>query len=223
MTKVDLLAGTSAPGKRALLQKLLKTRYKTENVCIVRNEEGASEEAVSDGGGRVVRTHWIAGGCLCCTGSRELERTIGDVLSGGEYERLVLVPAATADIAELLSLTEEQIRENGGTVDLVLNVVDCDSFAERLLLSEEFLKRQLKRSPFVYLYGETREKAEQTRRQIRDFCPDCVFLGEEPEKWRLSEDRVKGRKPYRDGAEESAASFLNRGRASSRYKKVPFS
>ncbi len=213
--KIDILAGLPRSGQADLLRNMLATRYRGERVCVVLNgtqlpgvpganalndedsQDSADAPAAPAAGLTAVQ---LPGGCLCCSGSRDLVAALDRALGGGEYDRISIVPAVTARLSDLLSIVSERTEKIGGDLDNVLTVADASSFSLRMQLSEDFIRAQLQCSPLLCLSGTHRvsaEDLEQIRSQVLGLCPDCVLLPEDPSAWDAAEGYPERRSRYK--------------------------
>ena len=125
-TSVTILTGFLGSGKTTLLNHLLRSVVGTKTAVIL-NEFG---EAGIDGltvdtqnpGQRYAE---LDNGCLCCALNEDLERTLRELLSAGDFDRLLI---ETTGIADPLSVAWTFLRpglSDAYRVDAIVTVVDC--------------------------------------------------------------------------------------------------
>lgn len=90
MVKVDIISGFLGAGKTTLIQKLLKTVYKNQNIVLIENEFG---EIGIDGGflkEAGIEIKEMNSGCICCSlvgDFSAFKRSSRDISSGENYHR----------------------------------------------------------------------------------------------------------------------------------------
>ncbi len=193
MISVDMISGVQGSGKSTLILRLLHTVYADEAIALIENEQGKvrlSRQAVRDARGSAVSrpdifVMEIPTGCICCSRFDTLEQAIKDIARRGAFDRILLEPAGTAKLADLLPLVQRLLPDKA-QIHHVVSVVDACSFRRRLLLSKDFFVSQLRNSPLVFLSKTDLlppEETEQIQRQILSIAPDCHILEPDLSDW----------------------------------------
>ncbi len=188
MISVDIISGIQGSGKSTLILRLLNTVYADEATALIENEQGKvrlSRQAVRAASDPDVFVTEIPTGCICCSRSDMLEQAITDIARRGTFDRILLEPAGTAKLADLLPLIQRLLSDKA-QIHHVVSVVDACSFARRMLLSKEFFESQLRNSPLIFLSKTDLlppEETEQIQRQILSIAPDCHILKPDLSDW----------------------------------------
>ena len=150
MIRADIISGVQGSGKSTLILRLLHTVYADEAIALIENEQGKvrlSRQAVRDARGSAVSRPDIFVTDIP-TGS------IADIARREAFDRILLEPAGTARLADLLPLVQRLLPDNA-RIHHVVSVVDACSFARRMLLSKDFLRRSCAAAPWSFYRRQT--------------------------------------------------------------------
>ena len=122
-TPITLITGSLGSGKTTLLRHILATTR--ERLAVVMNEFG--EVAIDSRvvAGQAARIVELAGGCVCCSLTGELEAAIEEILDSVEPDRIVVEATGIAESDALVYEVQDNIPRV--RLDGVIAIVDADA------------------------------------------------------------------------------------------------
>ncbi len=114
---VNIIAGFLGAGKSTVVQHLLKTKPHHEHWAVIVNEFGAVgiDAAMMEEQGDIAIAS-VSGGCICCTGSLELQQAVIKILRQEKPDRILIEPSGLGQIEKVIDMLQEG--SLGETLDL---------------------------------------------------------------------------------------------------------
>ena len=106
MVKVDIISGFLGAGKTTLIQKLLKTIYKGQNVVLIENEFG---EIGIDGGflkEAGIEIKEMNSGSICCSLVGDFSASLKEVVETYKPERILIEPSGVGKLSDVMRAVE---------------------------------------------------------------------------------------------------------------------
>jgi G3E family GTPase len=120
---ITIITGYLGAGKTTLLQRIAKKSGK--KIAILMNEFGAIAIDSKIIEGKNIQMAELAGGCVCCSLSREFEAAIAEIIERVNPEWIVV---ETTGVAEPSALAYDIVENIAGVkLDAIVTIVDCDS------------------------------------------------------------------------------------------------
>jgi G3E family GTPase len=164
-TPIVLITGSLGSGKTTLLRQILDTAE--ERLAIVMNEFG--EVAIDSRvvAGKAARIVELAGGCVCCSLTGELEAAIEEILDTSKPDRIVVEATGVAEADALVYEVQDNIPQV--RLDGVIAIVDAHAAITypRMGYTE---RTQLEVADLVLINKAdlvTPEELDQVRDQVR--------------------------------------------------------
>jgi G3E family GTPase len=133
MTDIYIISGFLGAGKTTLIQKLLAEALREEKVVIVENDfgdVGIDAALLREVGAEVAE---ISAGCICCTLSGDLVKTLKKLIARYEPDRLIIEPSGVGMLSDIAAACgDEGLRPIAG-LRRSLTVVDasrCRSYLD---------------------------------------------------------------------------------------------
>lgn len=170
-TPIGVIAGSLGSGKTTLLRRILSQADR--RYAVVMNEFGeiAIDSRVIRG--KNVEIVELAGGCVCCSMTGELEAAVDEIIDKASPEYIVLEATGVAEADALVYEVEERVRRV--RLDSVVCIVDADA-SVRFPAVGYAARSQLSAADIVLLNkADLVSDAElaAVAAQVREFNPDA--------------------------------------------------
>jgi G3E family GTPase len=153
-----LLAGFLGSGKTTLLKRILSWETDLANSVVLVNEFGdigIDGALLKDSGSDVIE---LTSGCICCTLSADLKRSLEDIWKRFRPERIFIESSGVADPTAIVSVLKEPLLTRNMRIDKVLTVLDADFWEAREVFGPLFYS-QLEMADLILLNKiDTQEK-----------------------------------------------------------------
>ncbi|MGN0968757.1 MAG: GTP-binding protein [Oscillospiraceae bacterium] len=176
--KIDLISGFRGSGKTTLLRRMAAELWKDERVILLQNEQGRVRLTPASLPENCTVVEW-QGGCLCCTAAALLEQTLWELAEQHRPDRIVIEMAQTSRLTDMKA-SLDTAGQGAFPIAHIIYVLCADTFERKWNLSEEFIVRQLRESPAVYLTGaEAANGALRARISgaVAACSPRCAVIG----------------------------------------------
>ncbi len=143
MVKVDIISGFLGAGKTTLIQKLLKTVYKDQNVVLIENEFG---EIGIDGGflkEAGIEIKEMNSGCICCSLVGDFSKSLKEVVDTYHPERIIIEPSGVGKLSDVMRAVEGVKDEAGLEIGYRITVLDVNKCKMYLKNFGEFYVNQI--------------------------------------------------------------------------------
>ena len=143
MVKVDIISGFLGAGKTTLIQKLLKTVYKGQNVVLIENEFG---EIGIDGGflkEAGIEIKEMNSGCICCSLVGDFSASLKEVVETYHPERIIIEPSGVGKLSDVMRAVEGVKDEAGLEIGYRITVLDVNKCKMYLKNFGEFYVNQI--------------------------------------------------------------------------------
>ena len=131
MVKVDIISGFLGAGKTTLIQKLLKTVYRNQNVVLIENEFG---EIGIDGGflkEAGIEIKEMNSGCICCSLVGDFSKSLKEVVETYHPERIIIEPSGVGKLSDVMRAVDgvkDEVDLEIGDRITVLDVNKCKMY-----------------------------------------------------------------------------------------------
>ena len=131
MVKVDIISGFLGAGKTTLIQKLLKTVYRNQNVVLIENEFG---EIGIDGGflkEAGIEIKEMNSGCICCSLVGDFSKSLKEVVETYHPERIIIEPSGVGKLSDVMRAVDgvkDEVDLGIGYRITVLDVNKCKMY-----------------------------------------------------------------------------------------------
>lgn len=143
MVKVDIISGFLGAGKTTLIQKLLKTVYKNQNVVLIENEFG---EIGIDGGflkEAGIEIKEMNSGCICCSLVGDFAASLKEVVEKYHPERIIIEPSGVGKLSDVMRAVEGVKDEAEIEIGYRITVLDVNKCKMYLKNFGEFYVNQI--------------------------------------------------------------------------------
>ncbi len=143
MVKVDIISGFLGAGKTTLIQKLLKTVYKNQNIVLIENEFG---EIGIDGGflkEAGIEIKEMNSGCICCSLVGDFSASLKEVVETYHPERIIIEPSGVGKLSDVMRAVEGVKDEAGLEIGYRITVLDVNKCKMYLKNFGEFYVNQI--------------------------------------------------------------------------------
>jgi G3E family GTPase len=197
MTDIYIISGFLGAGKTTLIQKLLKENSRGGKTVVLENDFGdvGIDAALLRTTGTEVAE--ISAGCICCTLSGDLVRTLKKLITRFEPDRLIIEPSGVGKLSDIAAACEDEGIRAGSKLRRKITVVDalrCRSYLDNF---GEFFADQIENADTVLLSrAESRGDAETARALISELNDRADVICEP---WaRISAEALLAAAPVRD-------------------------
>ena len=117
MVKVDVISGFLGAGKTTLIKRLLSSAFKGEKVVLIENEFGeigVDGSFLKEAG---IEIKEINSGCICCSLVGDFEKSMEEIISKFEPERVIIEPSGVGKLSDIVKAIEKV------KADLQLNII----------------------------------------------------------------------------------------------------
>ncbi len=170
MTKIEIISGFLGAGKTTLIKKMLKEVFAGEKIVLIENEFG---EIGIDGGflkEAGVQVTEMNSGCICCSLVGDFGRSLSEVLTKYEPERVIIEPSGVGKLSDVM----KAVCDVAGEIDVALNgsvtVVDAQKCKMYMKNFGEFFNNQVEHAGTIVLsrtQSMTDEKLEECAALLR--------------------------------------------------------
>ena len=143
MTKVDIISGFLGAGKTTLIQKLLKTVYRNQNVVLIENEFG---EIGIDGGflkEAGIEIKEMNSGCICCSLVGDFSKSLKEVVETYHPERIIIEPSGVGKLSDVMRAVDGVKDEVDLEIGYRITVLDVNKCKMYLKNFGEFYVNQI--------------------------------------------------------------------------------
>ncbi|RJX35068.1 MAG: cobalamin biosynthesis protein CobW [Desulfarculus sp.] len=149
-TPLHLICGFLGAGKTTLLRRILAQQPADESLAVLVNEFGklGIDGELLSGFSSQVRE--LRAGCICCELRVDFLRTLAEVLTNFQPQRVVVETTGVADPRDLITAVQEVGREHPLALASVVTVVDAEMFPVRRMFGPFYLN-QIKAGDLVLL------------------------------------------------------------------------
>ncbi len=176
-TPITIVTGSLGSGKTTLLRRILDTTGR--RLAILMNEFGAIAIDSRVIAGRNVQMIELAGGCVCCSLTGELEAAVGEIIDAVQPELIVLEATGVAEADALVY----EIEDNIPLVRLDGVVTIVDAYVSIKFPQMGYTTRTQVESADIILVNKidlvTAEELEQVEEQVRRFNSRATFFRSE--------------------------------------------
>ncbi len=149
MVKVDIISGFLGAGKTTLIQKLLKTVYKNQNVVLIENEFG---EIGIDGGflkEAGIEIKEMNSGCICCSLVGDFSTSLKEVVDTYHPERIIIEPSGVGKLSDVMRAVEGVEEEAGLEIGYRITVLDVNKCKMYMKNFGEFYLNQIEHASTI--------------------------------------------------------------------------
>ena len=143
MVKVDIISGFLGAGKTTLIQKLLKTVYRNQNVVLIENEFG---EIGIDGGflkEAGIEIKEMNSGCICCSLVGDFSKSLKEVVETYHPERIIIEPSGVGKLSDVMRAVDGVKDEVDLEIGYRITVLDVNKCKMYLKNFGEFYVNQI--------------------------------------------------------------------------------
>ena len=143
MVKVDIISGFLGAGKTTLIQKLLKTVYRNQNVVLIENEFG---EIGIDGGflkEAGIEIKEMNSGCICCSLVGDFSKSLKEVVETYHPERIIIEPPGVGKLSDVMRAVDGVKDEVDLEIGYRITVLDVNKCKMYLKNFGEFYVNQI--------------------------------------------------------------------------------
>ena len=143
MVKVDIISGFLGAGKTTLIQKLLKTVYRNQNVVLIDNEFG---EIGIDGGflkEAGIEIKEMNSGCICCSLVGDFSKSLKEVVETYHPERIIIEPSGVGKLSDVMRAVDGVKDEVDLEIGYRITVLDVNKCKMYLKNFGEFYVNQI--------------------------------------------------------------------------------
>jgi G3E family GTPase len=122
--KVDIFSGFLGAGKTMLIKKLVSESLYKEKIVIIENEFG---EVGIDGNilrKANIEVKEINAGCICCNISGDFKKSLLEVCSKFNPNRVIIEPSGVGKLSEIISIINSKELRNVAELNMVITVID---------------------------------------------------------------------------------------------------
>lgn len=130
-TSIILLSGFLGAGKTTLLKNILSWEEDLSDTVVMVNEfgkVGIDGALLKDSGTDVVE---LASGCICCTLSADMTRSLNDLLHRFRPVRIFIEASGVADPSAIVSVLGDATLRDRLVLDKIITVLDADFWEAR--------------------------------------------------------------------------------------------
>ena len=147
---IDVICGFLGSGKTTLINALLETAYKGENIAIIENEFGEVDidSELLPGGIEITK---ITGGCVCCTLKASLIDGIKGLCERFNLDRIVIETTGVAKLSDVVGATQSDSLAQLVYIGSAITLVGPDfhlKFGDQL---GEFYSDQIDNAHIIYM------------------------------------------------------------------------
>lgn len=179
MTKIDIISGFLGAGKTTFIKKLIQEAIAGEQVVLIENEFG---EIGIDGGflqDSGIEIREMNSGCICCSLVGDFGRSLSEVLSKYQPDRVIIEPSGVGKLSDVL----KAVCDVAGEIPVVLNgsvtVVDAMKCKMYMKNFGEFFNNQIENAGTIVLSRTDvadDEKVAQCVALIREKNPKAAIV-----------------------------------------------
>lgn len=175
---VTLIAGFLGAGKTTLLRHILSWPGDLSSTAVLVNEFGQigiDGELLKGVGTPVVE---LTNGCICCTIQGDLLKSLKEIMTSFNPERLLIEATGVADPLEILAVLRNKELSDSMAIQKVVTVVDADFWENREYLGPLFFN-QIRAAGLVLLNKVdllAPEKVSIFLREIQETNPDTAAI-----------------------------------------------
>ncbi len=179
MTKIDIISGFLGAGKTTFIKKLLEEAIAGEKVVLIENEFG---EIGIDGGflkDSGIEIREMNSGCICCSLVGDFGRSLSEVLTKYEPERVIIEPSGVGKLSDVM----KAVCDVAGEIDVALNgsvtVVDAQKCKMYMKNFGEFFNNQVESAGTIVLSRTDvadADKVAQCVEMIREKNPKVAIV-----------------------------------------------
>lgn len=179
MTKIDIISGFLGAGKTTFIKKLLEEAIAGEKVVLIENEFG---EIGIDGGflqDSGIEIREMNSGCICCSLVGDFGRSLSEVLSKYEPDRVIIEPSGVGKLSDVM----KAVCDVAGEIDVELNgsvtVVDAQKCKMYMKNFGEFFNNQIESAGTIVLSRTDvadADKVAQCVEMIREKNPKAAIV-----------------------------------------------
>ena len=143
MVKVDIISGFLGAGKTTLIQKLLKTVYRNQNVVLIENEFG---EIGIDGGflkEAGIEIKEMNSGCICCSLVGDYSKSLKEAVETYHPERIIIEPSGVGKLSDVMRAVDGVKDEVDLEIGYRITVLDVNKCKMYLKNFGEFYVNQI--------------------------------------------------------------------------------
>ena len=150
MVKVDIISGFLGAGKTTLIQTLLKTVYKGENVVLIENEFG---EIGIDGGflkEAGIEIKEMNSGCICCSLVGDFSESLKEVVKTYHPDRIIIEPSGVgklSDVSKAVEGVKDELDMEIAYKAVVIDVTKCKMYVKNF---GEFYLDQIENAKTIF-------------------------------------------------------------------------
>lgn len=165
--KIDIISGFLGAGKTTLIKKLLEEKLRTEKPVIIENEFGeiGIDGTILKKSGIEIKE--INSGCICCSLVGEFEKSIREVISQFQPQRVIIEPSGIGMLSEVIKACTSPRIKAQLSLNMVITVVDIQNFEMYLENFGEFFSNQIKHAKTIVLSRTQDAAPEQVESAVR--------------------------------------------------------
>ncbi|MFZ5989930.1 MAG: CobW family GTP-binding protein [Bacillota bacterium] len=169
-TKVDIISGFLGAGKTTLIKKLLEENLHGEKLAIVENEfgeVGIDGSLLKESG---IEVKEINSGCICCTLIGDFEKSITEVITKFNPERIIIEPSGVGKLSEVIKACQSPKLKDLLQLNMIMTVVDVLKYDMYISNFSEFYENQIKNAKTIILSRTQKvqdEKLESVAKSMR--------------------------------------------------------
>ncbi len=171
---IDIISGFLGSGKTTVLNALLETAYKGENIAVIENEFGEVDIDSKLLPGDIEITK-ITGGCVCCTLKVSLIEGIREIADRFEPDRIVIETTGVAKLSDVEDATNNELLRNIVYTQNKITVVNPTVHLKFEELMGAFYNDQIDSANIIYVS----RKEITEKRVFADVCQSIADRGGE--------------------------------------------
>ena len=163
MTKINVISGFLGAGKTTLISKLIKDVFHGQKVVLVENEFG---EIGIDGGflkDSGIEISEINSGCICCTLKGDFEKSLAEVISTYNPDRIIIEPSGVGKLSDILDIVKNVEGTEIETYSTIVYAKRCKTYHKNF---KEFFDDQISSASCVILSRSQMVKDEMIQRDV---------------------------------------------------------
>ena len=178
MIKVDIISGFLGAGKTTLIKKLFESNIKNEKVVLIENEFGQigiDGSFLKESG---VEIKEINSGCICCSLVGDFEKSLKEVISTYNPERIIIEPSGVGKLSDIVNAVKK-IHDEDLYINILCTVVDGAKAKLHFNNFGEFFKNQVETAASIVVAKVDKiseEKLAQTVEIIKDVNDDANII-----------------------------------------------
>ena len=141
MVKVDIISGFLGAGKTTLIQKLLKTVYRNQNVVLIENEFGEIDGGFLKEAGIEIKE--MNSGCICCSLVGDFSKSLKEVVETYHPERIIIEPSGVGKLSDVMRAVDGVKDEVDLEIGYRITVLDVNKCKMYLKNFGEFYVNQI--------------------------------------------------------------------------------